>query len=60
MTGIDQVSAFISAVYSTPIKCPDCGEHAHLMHRQETGAGSELRTFECVSCAQKTDLIVPA
>jgi hypothetical protein len=60
MTALDLVSAFISSTYSTPIKCPGCGEHAHLMHRQGFAAGAELRTFECVTCNRQTDLIVTA
>lgn len=60
MTTIDQVSAFISPVYSTPIRCPDCGGRAHLVRRQEVGKGAEFRTFECMSCARETDLFVPA
>ena len=47
MPAIDRVSAFISSVYITPIKCPSCGESAHLMHRQGIAKGAELRTFEC-------------
>ena len=60
MPATDRVSAFVSSVYITPIKCPSCGESAHLMHRQGIEKGAELRTFECELCTQKTELIVPA
>ena len=59
MIGMNPVSAFISAIYSTPIDCPGCGEHAHLNRREGFGIGTERRTFECVSCRQKTDIVVP-
>jgi hypothetical protein len=57
-TAMNQVSPFISSVYDTPIECPGCGEHAHLMRRQPSDIGTELRSFECVSCRQKTDIVV--
>ena len=60
MTTLDQVTAFISSIYSTPIECPDCGERAHLVRRQDVGTGSELRTFECVSCTRQTEINVLA
>jgi hypothetical protein len=60
MTALNQVSAFVSSIYSTPIECPGCGEHAHLMRREAAATGTERRTFECVSCRQKTDIVVPA
>jgi hypothetical protein len=59
-TNTNSVSAFISAIYSTPIDCPGCGEHAHLMRREVASAGMEMRSFECVSCRLKTELMVPA
>jgi hypothetical protein len=58
MTAVNPVSAFISSVYSTPIECPGCGAHAHLMRRAPSEIGTELRSFECEVCKQKTDIVV--
>jgi len=51
----------IPETHITPIDCPRCGAHAHLIRRSPavTGDGKgELRTFECIQCGEQTETFV--
>ena len=50
---------FIPETFITPIVCPYCGAHAHLMRRSpHPKLKAEIRTFECIDCKQQTAMTV--
>jgi hypothetical protein len=45
--------------YITPIACQHCRADAHLINlSRHPELNAELRTFECETCGQQTELIV--
>jgi len=56
-----QPNQIILPTYITPIDCPKCGAHAHLMRPSPalTGDGKgEIRTFECMKCGEHTKTFI--
>ena len=50
---------FIPETFISPIDCPYCGAHAHLMRRSpHPELNCEIRTFECMVCEKQTALTV--
>ena len=60
MTALNQVSAFVSSITAHPSNVRDAVNTPPLIRREAAATGTERRTFECVSCRQKTDIVVPA
>ena len=48
----------VQSPYITPVTCPHCGGSAHLTRRQPDPQHLtvEIRTFECATCKQQTEM----
>ncbi len=47
----------IPPTYITPIVCPHCGAHAHLVRREyRFELQGERRTFECDTCKKQIEM----
>ncbi len=54
-----QAFTYIPPTHITPIACPQCGAHAHLIRREyHAELKGELRTFHCSDCKNETVVTV--
>ena len=50
---------FVTETHVTPIACPYCGAHAHLMRRTpHPDLKAEVRTFKCMDCKKQIGVTV--